>query len=250
MLEIFQITVLAIVQGITEFLPISSSAHLAILEGMFGINEKLTITVFLHLGSLLALLYLLKADIFELIRGFKGIFYIFIGSLPAAIAGLFLKKYVELAFSSPDLIAIFLIITGLFIWLTRTRKYEKHLRLSNVIIIGIAQAISIFPGISRSGFTISWGILSGLDGKISAKFSFILAIVSIAGANLLEVGSINFAIGFPLLFGILLSFVVSLVAINFILRAIKHFWKFSIYCWMLGFLLLVLQSLASFPLVR
>ncbi|MCK4352220.1 undecaprenyl-diphosphate phosphatase [candidate division WOR-3 bacterium] len=241
---IFHSFILGIVQGLTEFFPISSSAHLALLEGIFGIKSKLTITVFLHFGSLIALIVVMWKDIKEIIINDRRlILFLIIGSIPAGVFGLFLKDKVALIFESPFLIGIALVVTGIILWLTRNIKEKrKKIRLLDAILIGIAQAIAIVPGISRSGITISAGIYLGAERVQAAKFSFLLAIISILGANIIETKNIvlrELPI-LPIFIGIAVSFLVSYFAIKVLLRIVKRkgFSLFSLYCWALGFFVL------------
>lgn len=237
--------ILGIVQGLTEFLPVSSSGHLALLENAFGIKGKLTLTVMLHFGSALALLVVLWRDIVEILtKNRKVIWLLIVGSIPAGVLGLLFKSKVAVIFDNPFFVGIFLVITGVILWLTKcvSEKRDK-IGFRDAIIIGIAQAIAILPGISRSGITIAAGIYLGLNRVQAAKFSFLLAIISILGATVIQakdavMGEIS---ALPLLLGIIISFFASLLAIKVLLRIVRSKWfsLFAIYCWVLGFLTMV-----------
>lgn len=235
-------------QGLTEFLPISSSAHLALLEQAFRIQDKLQFTVLLHLGSLIALLVAMRIEIKEILLSifckheFNLLLCLIIGSIPAGIIGILFKGKVELAFETPTIIAICLVITGIILWLTRSIRVQKPkpLTLFKAFIIGIAQAVSILPGISRSGTTIATGIYLGLKRSESAKFSFLLAIIAILGASILEIKPSTFSLPLFSIFGLIVSFIASYIAIKLLLKVVKtrFFALFSLYCWALGFIIL------------
>ena len=256
-MNLFYSIILGIVQGLTEFLPISSSAHLALLEQALGIQEKLQFTVLLHFGSLIALLVVMRKELKEIIvsifckHEFNLCLCLIIGSIPAGIAGLLFNKKVELAFETPTVIAVCLIITGIILWLTRSigSKKPKPITLLRALIIGIAQSIAILPGISRSGITIATGIYLGIERRESAKFSFLLAIIAILGASILELSPKTLSLRshllqYPLfsILGFIASFVTSYFAIKLLLRVVKtqFFALFSLYCWVLGSIILAI----------
>lgn len=236
--------ILGIVQGITEFLPISSSGHLALFEHLFHIQEKLELTVFLHFGSVLAIIIAMRQEIKNIIKNdVKKIALLIVASIPAGIFGFLLKDILEKTFNSPYFIGITLFITGIILWLVKYTKSKRNdINFLSAIIIGIGQAIAIFPGISRSGATISTGMFLGIDKIESAKFSFLLAIISIIGANIFELRDIASS-NIPLsILGILVSFIISYLAIVLLLKIIriKKFYLFSLYCWFLSLLIFLL----------
>ncbi|MFC1669850.1 undecaprenyl-diphosphate phosphatase [Spirochaetota bacterium] len=244
---------LGIVQGIAEFLPISSSGHLVLLEQFkyfktelekIG-NINLFVNVSLHMASLLAVLIYLWNDIIALIKGvFQGIAagdfqkseiktvtYIIAASIPAGIIGLIFHDYLEKIFSSVTIVSIFLIING-FILITTKKIPQKdrnieELGLIRSIIIGFYQAFAILPGISRSGMTITGGLFMGLKPIESAKFSFLIAVPVIAGAGLLEAvkafrGSFPMELLFPLLAAMLVTLVVALISLRILFALVKR----------------------------
>jgi undecaprenyl-diphosphatase len=204
---------LGIIQGVAEFLPISSSGHLVLFEQMpffkaslhsIGTNLELFINVSLHVATLIAVIIYYRKDIGELIAGTlrsysKGsftsdkpmtVYYILLASIPAGVIGIALNDQIEILFSSFLAVSIMLIVNGFVLFSTKfikpgNRQLEST-GILNSLIIGLFQAFAIIPGISRSGSTISGGMLRGLDPVASARFSFLMSIPVIAGAGLLE----------------------------------------------------------------
>lgn len=255
-MDILKVIILGIVQGLTEFLPVSSSGHLVLAAEFLNFHEEgVAFEVFVHLGTLLSVLIAFRADVFKMILApFQLIFkkgnsveakkylmwdlYIIIGTIPAAIIGLLFKSQIEEAFSSILLVIIMLAITGTILLISRyePRKSEDLSPLKS-ILIGTAQAFAILPGISRSGSTIVTGLFLGLDRETSAKFSFLLAIPAILGASviklndLLSVGGSQIPISY-LVIGALAAFASGYMAIFWLLNIVKRGkleW-FAFYC--------------------
>jgi undecaprenyl-diphosphatase len=249
-MEIIQALILGIIQGITEWLPISSSGHLVIVQHFFKIDQPLAFDVMLHLGSLLVILAIYRKDIVELIKGFfnkekskqKIVFYLIIATIPAAIAGLLLNNYIEKAFSSIKIVGITLIITAILVFISKyPKKKENKLTLKNTIIIGLFQAAALLPGLSRSGSTISSALFQGIKRKEAVKFSFLLAIPALAGAGLLkakEIMAISDPI--PVTVGIIASILFGYFTLKFLINLVKKekFHYFSWYCLLLGLITL------------
>ncbi len=241
--------ILGIIQGLTEFLPISSTAHLVIIPKLFGwhaqLLNSLTFDVALHLGTLLAVLSYFFKDTAELIAGFfRGLskrsfsadpksrlsLLILIGTLPAGVLGVLLEKWVETKFRTPGVLAGALIVLGVVMWYaerTGSRiKKNDSLSMKDAIIIGFAQALALVPGTSRSGITISSGLFLGYDREEAARFSFLLSIPVIAGAAILKLRM--FAHGVPpndiapLLIGTLFSALIGFLAIKYFMRYLRR----------------------------
>ncbi|MEA1981274.1 MAG: undecaprenyl-diphosphate phosphatase, partial [candidate division Zixibacteria bacterium] len=205
--------------------------------------------ILVHLGSLLAVLIYFRIRIFQLIKSLYDedykkyrpvVWFIIIGTIPAVIIGLSLKDFFEEAFFSPKIASAMLIMTGLILLSTRfIKKSNKKINLSGAIIMGIGQALAIMPGISRSGTTISAGLIWGLEPSEAAEFSFLLAIPAIAGAVVLNFKDIlmidNTLIG-QYLVGALFSFLFSIIAVYSVLRVIRRgkFEYFAYYCFAAG----------------
>lgn len=196
-MTIFEAAVLGAVQGVTEFLPISSSGHLVLFQQWFGVSEgALTFNIVIHIATLVAILLFFGKSLLHLTR--RELVLIGVGTLPAVVVGLIFKDAIEGLFAHDRFVGVELIITGLINFYTdrklgaKTEKIEtdvhaeKKLTPNNSFLIGIAQAIAIIPGISRSGSTVATGIGLGLDREQAFRFSFLLAIPALAGAGILE----------------------------------------------------------------
>ena len=261
-MSIFEALVLGAVQGITEFIPISSSGHLVIVPELFGWETPgLAFDVLLHVASLLALLVYFSGDLLDLWRGFvagdrgsrKLITLLVIASVPAGIAGLLFGDYFEDTFEDAEAAALQLIITAAILVAgeqllrrneRKTANNGTHLRTMDDIGpldatgIGVAQAISIFPGISRSGSTIAAGLGFGMAREASARFAFLLAIPALFGAALVKVpdlsgGSLGAGAAIA---GFLASLVTSYAAIWGLIRYLKtrNLYPFAAYCVIAG----------------
>ncbi len=275
-MEIYQGIILGILQGLTEFLPVSSSGHLALGQSFFGITEPtLFFDVSLHMGTLLAVMLVFYKDIKGMILALAALFkqlfsgqntgtmikdneeirfavLIIAGSIPTAFLGLGFKPYVDTLFSSVSFVGCMLLITGTFLWMTRTVPSQgdgvMKFGVKRALLVGLCQGMAVIPGISRSGATISAALFSGIDRETAARFSFLLSIPAIVGAEILslkdfiELGSvINVT---ATLCGTLISFVVGYGALVFLLRIVKkgRLHLFAPYCWGLGILAIVIGA--------
>ena len=207
-MEFIKAVILGIVQGLTEFLPISSSGHLVIGSELLDFAEQgIVFEVFLHLGTLFSVLIVFRKEIFgmavapvkylsgsreqEVLRGLQWDFFVIIATIPAVFAGLFLKSSIETLFSSLMLVFAMLSVTGVIMLCTRfLQSRDVKLSSRNVFIIGCAQAMAIMPGLSRSGSTIFTGMALGIDRELVARFSFIMSIPAIMGAVVLQLGDL------------------------------------------------------------
>ena len=248
MVDYFQALILALVQGITEWLPVSSSAHLAIIQHLFGISPPVFFDIALHLGTLVSVLLFFRKEIIRIImeRDVKMALNIVVASIPTAIIGLALKDFFESFFSDILLVGIALIVTGTLLFSIRfvKNKEPKPLGLMSAFAIGIAQGIAVAPGISRSGSTMSIGMLLGIDKEKAARFSFLISIPAILGATILEGRKATLApmdLG-PMLFGVIIAMIVGYLSIGFLLEIIRknNFSVFAYYCWLLGIIVIVL----------
>lgn len=199
MLSEFHAAVLGIIQGLTEFLPVSSSAHLTLTPWLFGWNDPgLAFDVALHMGSLLALLIYYRHDWLMIINGAisgdergRRLFGLLVAaSVPGAILGFLFEKQAETVFRSPLLIAAALAVLGLALWIFDLAAPQwrdiDDLRISDAILIGLAQAFALIPGVSRSGATITVGRVLGINRQDAANFSFLMSAPIIGGAGLLK----------------------------------------------------------------
>lgn len=242
-MDLLQAIAFGLVQGLGEFLPISSSAHLTVLPWLLRWDDPgLAVDVALHVGTLVALVVYFRRDLYHLARAFvasirerriawhqerKLAWLIVIGSLPGAVVGYLLEHKAEEAFRAPWLIAVTMIVLGLALYLAdrlsaRARSMES-LTVRDAVAVGLAQACAIVPGVSRSGSTITAGRLIGLDREAAARFSFLLAAPIIAGAALVKVPKLIKSGGLTpgLLLAIAVAAVSGYLAIGVLLRFVR-----------------------------
>ncbi|MDO8622822.1 MAG: undecaprenyl-diphosphate phosphatase, partial [archaeon] len=205
----------AVIQSITEFLPVSSSGHLALVSNLIS-QPNLFFFTALHIASLFAILIFTRKEIYSLIsfkKEYKKLWiYLIIATIPAALFGFFFNDLIESSFSSYLFLGIAFIFTGIVLFFTRFSKVYSNLNIKNSILIGLFQVVALFPGISRSGMTISAGLFSGIDKEKAAKFSFLLFIPLSIGAFILELGDFYFDIA--LLVSFVLCTILSLFFLN------------------------------------
>jgi undecaprenyl-diphosphatase len=269
---------LGLVQGITEFLPVSSSGHLSILQNIFNLNyaedNHLFFEVLLHLGTLISIIVVYWDDIkIMLTDGLafirmrsdvdsdepivlrppaRALLFVIIGTFPMFIALIF-SRSVKRLFFSLGFIGFALLVTGglLFVserYIEKGNKTERTMTLWDALIIGLSQAAAIVPGLSRSGTTISVGLACGLSGNFAVKFSLLLSIPAVIGATLVTLFSairhgINFSLIPVYLVGFIIAVVIGFFAIQFIRRIMNKgdFGKFAYYCWGAGLLTIILS---------
>lgn len=234
--------VLGLVQGITEFLPISSSAHLAVLPRIMQWKDYgLAYDVALHMGSLVAVVWALWPNLFSLGRAClpggdriarRRLAIVIIATIPGALAGALFEDYAATVFRNPNMIACAMAVMGGILWLAdayATRKgnampANTEIPFKSALIIGLAQALAIVPGVSRSGATMSAGLFLGLSRKDTALFSFLLSIPIIAGAGIYEMPKLAGKVSVPeLLPGMLSAFVAGFLAIRFLLAFVSRY---------------------------
>lgn len=254
-MSILEAIILGIIQGLTEFLPVSSSGHLELAKSILGDNslpeESLMMTVVLHFATALSTLVVFRKEVAEIIRGLFQLKWneeaqfsvkIILSMIPAAIVGVAFNDQIEALFSHQVvLVGIMLIATGLLLFLAdRAQKTERSVSFGNAVIIGVAQAIAILPGISRSGATISTSVLLGIDRERAARFSFLMVVPLIFGKmakDLLDGGSAMAGMEFtPLLVGALAAFIAGLLACRWMIAIVKksQLKYFSFYCFAVG----------------
>lgn len=245
---------LSLIQGITEFLPVSSSGHLAIFQIISKEFKEPPVffDIFLHLATLFSIIFYYRKKIQDYFS-LKKISFLLSGMVGTSLIAFPLKNFAIKTFSSLIFISIFLFITGLILFLAnRTREKEKEMKLRDAFIIGILQGFAIFPGISRSGITISTGLFLGLPSKVACEFSFILSIPVILGANFLEflpeIKKGGLEINLDYLFFGFLAFFVGLIFLNFTNKIfIKRYLKpFAFYCIIIGVIALGLELYGKF----
>ena len=230
--DFFEIFLLSIIQGVSEFIPVSSAAHLILASSIYEFrNQSLLIDISLHLGSLMAILFYFKDDIFNFKKN-KNLFYkIIIGTLPLIIFGYFLYS-TNIIYQLRDIkvIAWATLFFGILIYIADKNKFFKKIdtdfTIRSVLIIGFFQVLALIPGVSRAGITITAGRILGFDRTDSTKISFYLSIPALAGASALGIKDLfkeNIEFNFLVIVGVFLSFIFSLITIKFFLKFIKKF---------------------------
>jgi undecaprenyl-diphosphatase len=262
---------LGIVQGLTEFLPISSSGHLALLEHYFNVQEAgLAFDVLLHVGTLVALIAYFWQDWMGMFKALlrpgrqnrferRLFWYLVVATIPGALAGLLLEKKAETLFRAPTRIAILLAVMGIILYLAdRMARHQKRLpgiTLTDAILVGLSQALAIMPGVSRSGSTMTMGLFLGFTRETAARFSFLLSTPIIFGAGLYHVlkmfkgGGSHTFITLPYALGFLAAIVSSYLTIKFLLRFLQRhtFTIFVIYRLVLAAVILGLEYFKIHP---
>jgi len=260
-LGLIESLILGLVQGLTEFLPVSSSGHLVIVEGLFGIRSNdIIFEILVHFGTLLAVLVYFRKTIAAIIRaivsallrksdeesgaGLRLAVFLIVGTIPAVIIGLAFKDLIVQAFDSPRWASAMLLVTALILFSTRwTLDKSKPNNTLRSLTIGFAQALAIMPGISRSGSTISMGMWLGMNKSEAAEFSFLLSVPAIAGAMVLELPSMISNFSSPELLpvylaGTAMSAIIGYISIAYLMKIIKKgkFFYFGLYCLLVGLL--------------
>ncbi|RMD46131.1 undecaprenyl-diphosphate phosphatase [Candidatus Pacearchaeota archaeon] len=223
---------LSIIQSATEFLPVSSSGHLALFSNLASKPDIFFFTV-LHLASLFAVLVFTRKEVIELLSFKKSArpiwLYLILATIPAAIFGFFFKDLIEKTFSSYLFLSLAFAFTSLILFLTKFAKKNSTLNAKNSLLIGIFQVLALFPGVSRSGMTISSAMFLGIEKERAAKFSFLLLIPLVLGAVILEFGKAYFSISLVISF--IITFLASILFLNLLMKIIlkNRFWLFGFY---------------------
>lgn len=271
-MELYQGIILGIIQGLTEFLPVSSSGHLVLGQIFFGITEsQLPFDISVHMGTLLAVLVVYASDIRAILVSVFGFIskavslkpmahllkedknlqlagLILIGSIPTAFIGLILKQFEHILFASEVLVGFMLILTGTILWTSKNFYFSKSKKdgfsIKKALIIGVGQGLAVIPGISRSGTTIALGMFLGLDRHNAAKFSFLLSIPAILGAQILSIKDMinsGLVIDSITIYATIVSFITGLLALKLLLSLVHsgRFHLFAPYCWLIGSLVLL-----------
>lgn len=263
-MEIWKAIIVGIVQGLAEFLPVSSSGHIVLTQYLLGIREvgsdhqpDLSFEIILHLGTLVSVLIFFWPSLWRLIQSLytpsmvedrKMIMWLGIATLPAVVAALLFKDFFDSVPGNPFMVSAFLILTGLILFVPRLVKGQKDkVGLKSAIIMGLGQALAILPGVSRSGSTIAAGLVSGVKAEKAAEFSFLMSIPAIAGGFVLTMKdqmekTDSFSEAFmscfstPYLAGAAAAAVVGLLAIYLVMGAVKRgkLEYFSYYCFAAG----------------
>ena len=273
MLDIISAIILGAVQGISEFLPISSSGHLVIVPHLLGVETGLAFDVILHVGTLVAIFTFFWKEIIKIIKGFivsiinltdgfdkykdglrrvpeeRFAWLIIIATIPTGIMGLLFDKAVETIFRGTVFVGLFLIITGIILYYSERHSSgnitEKDMSFKQAITIGICQGIAVLPGISRSGATIASGLCLGLNREYAARYSFLLSVPAVVGAAVFKVKDMATidATTTVLVAGFLSSVIFGYLSIKLLMKMIEG-WSldiFAYYCLIVGILTFVLS---------
>ena len=268
-MDVLTAAILGLVQALTEFLPVSSSGHLVLTKALLGveISHGAAFEVAVHFGTLLSVLVIFRAEVIELLRAGGRLIRspgtlaeqrannpytrmglaIVVGCIPAGVVGLTMKDTLEQAFDSTTLVCGALVATGLVLLATlRAPEGSAEVSLKDSILIGLAQAVAILPGVSRSGATIAAAQFLGVDRNLAARYSFLLSLPVIAGATLLKVKDLLEAppegdVIIALLIGALVAFLAGMAALAWLLRLVRSGWfaHFGWYCLSVGLLGLI-----------
>jgi len=260
---LFEAIILGIVQGLTEFLPVSSSGHLEIAKELLNVEaqeQNLLMTVVLHAATALSTIVIFRTDIKEILAGlvqfkwneeFKFSLKIILSMVPAACVGLLFEDEIEQLFGGQILlVGSMLLITGLLLFLAdKANKTDQKVNFSNALVIGISQAIAILPGISRSGATISTSVLLGVDREKAARFSFLMVVPLILGKMSKDILSGDLLVDssgiLPLSFGFIAAFITGLVACKWMIKLVKNsqLKYFAYYCFTIGSITIIASLL-------
>lgn len=254
-MDIIDAIILGIIQGLTEFLPVSSSGHLELGKALLGDDslpqESLLFTVVLHFATALSTIVVFRKDVFDIFKGLlkftwndeaKFSLKIIVSMIPAALIGLFFEKELELLFGGNIiLVGFMLIITALLLYLAgKATNTQKPVSYTNAFVIGISQAIAMLPGISRSGATISTSVLLGNDKSKAARFSFLMVVPLILGKIAKDIfsGDLSYesAQVKTLTFGFLAAFISGIIACTWMIKIVKKskLSYFAVYCFIVG----------------
>jgi undecaprenyl-diphosphatase len=255
-MELLEAIILGIIQGLTEFLPVSSSGHIELVKAMFDREDPFSdeMTIVLHFATALSTCVIFRKEILEIFQGlfqfknndqFKFSIKIILSMIPAAIVGLSFENEIKSLFNSNVLlVGLMLIVTGLLLLVAdKATATKKKVSFGQAIIIGIAQAIAILPGISRSGATISTSVLLGIDREKAARFSFLMVVPLIFGKiakdllDLIKEPAVTDNVSYlPYVLGFAFAFVTGLIACTWMIKLVKSskLYYFSIYCFIVG----------------
>jgi undecaprenyl-diphosphatase len=258
-MNIFEAALLGLIQGLTEFLPVSSSGHLVLFQDLLGLNEPgVTLEVLLHFGTLLAVLFVFGKDFIALLQFYRDQYQrhflsmLILGVVVTGLLGLLFGRYIELLFSSTLVVGFMLLITGLIVTLIKLvpqgQKNISTMKPLDSLLIGLLQAFAIIPGISRSGTTILTALWRGLDRDSAVRFSFMLSAPVILGATLVEAKDLftkglESAMLFNYLVGTSVAFISGIFAIKVFIRMLSgnKFHYFAYYCWAVGLIVIIIS---------
>lgn len=253
MVTIIEALILAIIQGLTEWLPISSSGHLVIAQQILGLNPPLIFNLMLHIGTLVVVTMAFRKDILNILKALakrdlrstegKLAFFMVVGSVPVAIVGFLFRENIEDLFSSLLAIGVALLINGSVLIFSEKRKGNKKMGTLDSMLIGIAQAAALIPGLSRSGLTVSTGLLNKIDKQTAFRYSFLLYIPAVLGATLFEfrdTATVNIELT-SIVVATGLSMIVGYISLKMLHRIVmsEKFHLFAYYCTIVGVAIII-----------
>jgi undecaprenyl-diphosphatase len=254
MVSLIEAVVLGVVQGITEWLPVSSSGHLVIFQQLFNIKASIAFDVMLHLATLIVIFLVFWREIASVTRAFlrrdfsspegRMALFVIAGSIPTALIGFLFYGFFESLFTNLSAVGMALLVTGFILFASRFSVTTKGLDYRRSVLVGISQGIALIPGISRSGITIGTGLLSGVKRDLAVRYSFLLFIPAVIGAALYQApGAVVNEALLPLVAGMVTAVIVGFLSLKALIRLVlkKRFWMFSFYCWIAGILILIFQ---------
>ncbi len=256
MVTLIEALILAVIQGLTEWLPVSSSGHLVITQTVLGLNPPLIFDVMLHVGTLLVVLAVFRKDIANIIKAVvkrdfeteegKLALFIVVGSVPIAIIGFIFHDVIESLFSNLLAVGLALIITGSVLFFSEKRIGNKKMGIRDSLLIGLAQGVAIIPGISRSGITVATGLLRKISKATAFRYSFLLSVPAVIGATVMEskdlvLGNMDMA---PMLLGTTISMIVGYGSLKLLQKIVMNekFHLFAYYCWTVGIAIILFIS--------
>jgi len=250
MVSFLEAIILGIVQGITEWLPVSSSGHLVMVQELFNIKASLLFDILLHVATAIVVLFYMRYEVVQMFKALikldfsstygKWLIYLALGTVITGLIGYFGYDYFSALFSNLRAVSIALMITGIFLLVIERFEKDGSLNLKHSLFAGLAQALAIVPGISRSGSTVGSMLLTGANRRDAAHFSFLLAVPAILGAAVFEsrkLGAVS--ISLPEIVGVVVAMIVGYLSLKLFFKIIlkKKLWIFGIYCLIVGGLL-------------
>jgi len=253
MVTLIEVLILAVVQGLTEWLPVSSSGHLVITQKILGLNPPLIFDVILHVGTLIVILTVFRKDIYAIIKALlkrdfeteegKLALFIAVGSVPIAIIGFVFYDFLKSLFLNLVAVGLALLITGCVLFVSEKRTGKRKMGILDSLLIGLAQGFAIIPGISRSGVTVATGLLRRVDKATAFKYSFLLSVPAVIGATVMEsrelvMGNVDIV---PLFLGATVSMIVGYVSLKLLQKIVMNekMHLFAYYCWTVGLVIVL-----------
>jgi len=253
MVSVIQAVFLGVLQGLTEWLPVSSSGHLVIAQQFFSIEVPIFFDIALHIGTSLVVIWFMRKEVLAMLKAAikldftskygRWLSFLILGSAITGFIGYFGHDFFANLFTQVRYVAYALFATGLFLLVIEKFEKQKPLKLKHSVLMGLAQGLAIIPGVSRSGATVGSALIAGVNREEAARFSFLLSVPAILGAAVFEFSSgVAISLTLPLLVGTLVAMVVGYLSLKLFLNIVlnKKLWMFGVYCIVLSMVLLTL----------